>query len=117
MNFKVQRFQGFFEWLPESIAAGLKITKPESPNRALVQADNKRKAVESSCHLETPVFLVTKRKDVIFAASPPRFCDSGCMQISVPHARGLTLMTLSQPNKRKCLLTNPAELFLLNKLE
>lgn len=66
-----------FEFLPNCIAAALEIMNLELLTRAFVELKERRKVVESRPHPEPLVSLLTKRKDMVFTASPFQFRNYG----------------------------------------
>lgn len=95
-----------------SNAARLAFRITEPPARASIEVEKQRLVVETRSHPKTPVYLLMKKKDEVFAGGPFRLSASHCNKITDPRDRDLIFMTLSKPKLRKRLCTNPARLAL-----
>lgn len=98
-DFQDAELPRLFESLPDSVATVLGIMKPWPPTAAVVELEDQGRVVSSRPYPETHVSLLMKRKDSVFAERPFWLRCSGRINFSVPRARGLVSMTLSQPNK------------------
>lgn len=87
--------------------------KKGAPTRAIVGLDARRHVVETKRHPETPFSSLMKKKRSLFLSSLYQFHNSGCNNITIPHATDSTSVMLSQPSQRQHSVATPAKLPLL----
>lgn len=106
-----------FQLLPDFVAAALRIMEPKPTNRSILEVDQHCHIAKSTPISETPVSLLLKRRDAVFAESPLRFRPGGRINIRAPCDRGSKSIMLSQPYMQQRSLTNNARIPLLTALE
>lgn len=79
------RISRTFASLPDSVAVGMGMRKPEPPSRAVVASDEQGQVMESKPHPGRLVSLVIKKKNTVFVVSLMRFLDSGRNNIIVQY--------------------------------
>lgn len=89
-----------FESLHNSIGAAFGNIRLKPLARPVLELSKQGKVVGSGSHPVTLASSPIKRRNVVLAASFSLFHNGCSISITVPHARGLISITLSQPNRR-----------------